>query len=295
MRHNAMHPLRSPSNTTNRGGFQHRPAEKYPSRRPPVHISISVTILVFLVCILCVLFSGIALNAQNESSLPLPQGYVNDLAGILSPQTTRHLEGLITALNRATTAEVAVVTVESIAPSTIEEYAVRLFETWGIGQKDKDNGVLLLVALREREVRIEVGYGLEGAITDGTAGQIIRSIIVPEFKRGDFDQGVLAGTEAIMRLITKEYNVEFPEGTTFKTQARVEPTGSSGLSSLFMFFLGLFILFIIIRSGLWPLLFIGFPPGGGRGGWSGGGGGFGGGFGGFGGGLSGGGGASGSW
>jgi len=292
MRCSVIKTLRSRFKIVNRGRSSYRPSQKRtPCRRP-----LPAPILVFIVCILCVLLCGIAGNARTESAFPTPQGYVNDLAGILSTQTTRHLEGLITALNRATTAEVAVATVETIAPSTIEEYAVRLFEAWGIGQKGKDNGVLLLVALREREVRIEVGYGLEGAITDGTAGEIIRSIIVPSFKKGNFDHGVLAGTEAILRLITREYNVEFPEGTTFKTQAGAEPKGPSRISGLFLLFIGIVILFIIIRSGLWPLLFLGFPFGGsGRGGWSGGGGGFSGGFGGFGGGLSGGGGASGRW
>lgn len=239
--------------------------------------------------------------AIAEESFPKPIGYVSDFAGVLSSGTARHLEMLIDYMKQKTGAEVAVVTVKSIAPYTIEDYAVRLFEAWGIGEKGKDNGLLILLALSEKKVRIEVGYGLEGAITDGTAGEIIRRTMVPSFKEGEFDTGVLSGTEAVLHLIANEYNVAVPEGLTFKSNPSLKPkteTPSFGKKILFSIFFFLIIIFLF-RSGLWPLLFFGFPfsggyRGGGRG-WSGGGGGFGGGFGGFGGGLSGGGGASGGW
>jgi uncharacterized protein len=233
-------------------------------------------------------------HAKTKTPFPKSQGYVNDLAGLLSHQSVHHLERLITSINQKTTAEVAIVTLNSTEPYSIEDYAVRLYENWGIGQKGKDNGVLLLVALQERKVRIEVGYGLEGAITDGTAGAIIRQIITPAFKKGLYDQGILAGTEAILHLVAKEYNVELSQGLSSKPpQVRQKPKRSSGFVDVLIFLISLFFLFILFRSGLWPLLFFGFPFGGG--GWSRGGGSFGGGFGGFGGGLSGGGGASGSW
>lgn len=254
-------------------------------------------IWIFIFTILLSFFSlrstGSFALAQNKPAFPEPRGYVTDQAGLLKPQTARHLEGLITYINQKTTAEVAVVTLNSIEPYTIEDYAVRLFEDWGIGRKGKDNGVLLLVALKERRVRIEVGYGLEGAITDGTAGEIIRRIITPDFKEGLYDQGLLEGTEAILRLVAKEYNVELPKGLSFKTRSRVKSERSFGIFDILIFFVFLFVLFVLFKTGLWPILFFGFPFGGG--GWSRGGGSFGGGFGGFGGGLSGGGGASGGW
>ncbi|MGA1863593.1 MAG: TPM domain-containing protein [bacterium] len=263
--------------------------------KAPDTLRILTWILIFITLFSCfsLISAGSFALAQNEPAFPKPRGYVTDLAGLLTPQTASHLENLITYINQKTTAEVAVVILNSIGPYTIEDYAVRLFEDWGIGRKGKDNGVLLLVAVMERRVKIEVGYGLEGAITDGTAGEIIRQIITPDFKKGLYDQGLLAGTEAILRLVALEYNVELPQGLSFKTRSGVEPERSSGILDILIFFGFLFVLFVLFKTGLWPLLFFGFPFGGG--GWSRGGGGFGGGFGGFGGGLSGGGGASGSW
>lgn len=259
----------------------------------PRQVLIWILFFILLLSFVFLLTPGSFALAQTKPSFPKPLGYVTDLAGLLTPQSANHLEKLINFINEKTTAEVAVVTLDSIEPYTIEDYAVRLFEDWGIGRKGKDNGVLLLVAVRKRRVRIEVGYGLEGAITDGTAGEIIRRIITPAFKEGRYDRGLLAGTETILRLVAKEYNVDLPQGLSFKTQTKLKPKGSSGLSNMLLFFISLFFLFILFKTGLWPLLFFGFPFGGG--GWSRGGGSFGGGFGGFGGGLSGGGGASGSW
>lgn len=267
-----------------------------PCRRSPNLCRRKRHIRYLVICLIsCVLVLSISslLHSKIEAPIPEPQGYVTDRAGLLTLQSAGHLQDMIAYIHQKTTAEVAVVTLESIAPFTIEDYAVRLFEKWGIGQKEKDNGVLLLIAVRERKIRIEVGYGLEGAITDGTAGEIIRRIISPAFKEGHFEQGLVAGTEAILRLIANEYQLEMPEGLSFKTRPMGRPKASSGMSDLLIILISLFVLFILFKTGLWPLLFFGFPFGGG--GWSGGRGGFGGGFGGFGGGLSGGGGASGGW
>lgn len=258
----------------------------------PRRVLIWILIFICLFSYLSLLSIGSSALAQTKPTFPKPMGYVADLAGIISTQSATHLESLITFINQKTTAEVAVVTLNSIEPYTIEDYAVRLFEDWRIGGKGKDNGVLLLVALKERRIRIEVGYGLEGAITDGTAGEIIRRIITPAFKVGRYDQGLLAGTEAILRLVAKEYNIELTQGLSFKTQTKGKPKRSSDIIDVLVFFIFMLV-FILFKSRLWPLLFFGFPFGGG--GWSRGGGSFGGGFGGFGGGLSGGGGASGGW
>ena len=255
--------------------------------RTRILAGIVILSIIFSFCI----YTGIG-SAKTKDAFPKPQGFVTDLAGLLTPQSIDHLNGLIRYIHQQTTAEIAVVTIDSIDPYTIEDFAVRLFETWGIGTKAKDNGVLLIVALRERKIRIEVGYGLEGAITDGTGGRIIREIITPSFKNGQFDQGIVAGTEAILRLVAKEYQMNLPENLTFRTHERIRPKGSSGITDLFIFLISLLFLFIIFRSGLWPFLLFGSPFGGS--GWSRGSGGFGG-FGGFGGGMSGGGGASGSW
>lgn len=131
---------------------------------------------------------------------PKPTGFVNDFAQVLSSETRETLENDLVSFERETTVEIAVVTVKSLGEITIEDYAVRLFEDWQIGKKEKDNGILLLVAPNEKKLRIEVGYGLEPILTDAKAGRIIREKITPAFKEGDFDKGVVSGIEAIQKV-----------------------------------------------------------------------------------------------
>jgi len=130
-------------------------------------------------------------------SFPNPQGYVSDFAGLLLPDTRATLEADLAQLEKDTTAQVAVVTITSLDGDTIEDYAVNLFEAWGIGQKSQDNGVLFIIALVEHKARIEVGYGLEAIITDGRAGRILDDKVIPEFKNGDYSTGILQGAAAI--------------------------------------------------------------------------------------------------
>src|SRR3990172_3488712 len=135
--------------------------------------------------------------------LPSPQGYVSDFAGVIDPADKASLEAYLRELEAKTTAEVAVVTVPELGGfADVEEYAVELFRAWGVGKKGQDNGVLILLSIRERRARIEVGYGLEGAITDGTAGVIIREVMVPYFKAGQYGKGILAGAQAVAERIT---------------------------------------------------------------------------------------------
>lgn len=148
-------------------------------------------------------------------SLPLPaaevpflSGRVNDLAELLSPETVRYLEGVLKAHEDSTSNQLAVLTITSLEGEEIEPYALRVAETWGLGQKGKDNGVLLLIVRDERKVRIEVGRGLEGDLPDITCGQIIRHQIIPHFKDGDYDGGTRAGVEAILAAIAGSYVAE---------------------------------------------------------------------------------------
>lgn len=233
-----------------------------------------------------------SINAQGTKS-PKPRDWVNDHAGILSQSERSLLSALINELERATSAEIAVVTLNTIGEASIEGYAVALFEKWGIGKKDKDNGLLILVAVKERKVKIEVGYGLEGVITDGLAGQIIREKIVPEFRQGNFGRGLLAATATTANLIAKEAGVELRELSSIPRETYyIRPKSAlERLLGNLVYFMFLFLIFGG-RFFIFPLFFPFF--GGGRY-WSRGGGGFGGGFGGFGGGMSGGGGASGGW
>ena len=133
--------------------------------------------------------------------LAKPVGYVNDFAEIISPAVETKLETRLESFTASTSNELAVVTLKSLEGDTVENTAVALFEQWGIGQKDKDNGVLLLVVPNERELKIEVGYGLEPVLTDSRAGTIIRDVITPKFKENDYDSGITDGVEAILAVL----------------------------------------------------------------------------------------------
>ncbi len=234
---------------------------------------------ILLVCIVT------AVRADDQS-VPYLSGRVNDTAGLLSSSTVSRLERILKAEEDSTSNQIAVLTVNSLDGASLEDYSIKVVETWKLGQKGKDNGVLLLVVKGDRKVRIEVGYGLEGVLTDAVCNTIIRRVIIPKFKAGDYDAGISDGVDAIVAAIGGEF------------QGQPSDEGDSGSALMFV----LFVLFIIAsvfgrlaRRGIWF-------GGGGFGGFTGGGfssGGFGGGFGGGGfsggGGGFGGGGSSGSW
>ena len=254
-----------------------------------------------------VLVCAIATSAQAQDLPPELTKPVNDFAHVIDDASARSMESLIRSLQQATGDVVVVATVDTVAPyGDINEYAVKMFENHGrgIGERGRDNGLLILVAVKDRRVRIEVGYELEQFITDGFAGETRDEDIVPPFRRGQYGEGLLAGTSRIVSRIAQGRNVTL-QGVRPEGRRRATQPGSGG--SLIV---GLFVLFMIINviagrlrgrrrfGGRW----------GGGGGWSSGvgpfgggfggfgsGGGFGGGFGGFGGGRSGGGGAGGSW
>jgi len=167
----------------------------------------SIKILIFAAVLCCLLLFSAPIYAL-EVDYPDYVGYVNDFAGILDSASASDLEAIITGIEKDTGAEIAVVTVDSLQGITIEEYAVELFEKWGIGKADEDNGLLILVALEERKVRIEVGYGLEGVITDLEAGRIIDEIIVPNFKNGDYSRGIYDAVVAISNQIYGEEELD---------------------------------------------------------------------------------------
>ncbi len=149
---------------------------------------------------LLVLFLLSALCAAAVEA-PYLTGRVTDNAQILSPETCRALTERLKAHEEKTTNQVAVLTVPNLEGEGIEEYAVAVFNDWKLGQKGKDNGILLIVAPNDRRMRIEVGYGLEGTLTDGTAGSIIRNVITPHFKKNDYNKGVEEGVTAILAVL----------------------------------------------------------------------------------------------
>lgn len=153
--------------------------------------------VVFNIISLVLIVFGLTGAPALAQDYPKPVGYVNDFAGILSADARSRLEDRLSTLEKDTSTEVVFVSVDSIGNSTLEEYAVGLFEDWGIGKKGQDNGVLLLVSLAEGDIRIEVGYGLESIITDGRAGRILDTEVLPSLEQKDFDQGIEKGLIAI--------------------------------------------------------------------------------------------------
>lgn len=157
--------------------------------------------LILLSIFALVIFAAGSGWALAVLDLPQPTGYVNDFAGMLSPQTKGELESKLKSYEEKSGNEIAVVTVPNLQGTTVEDFAVRLFEKWKIGKKGRDNGVLLLVSKEERKIRIEVGYGLEPDLTDAESYGIVRNAVVPAFKGGNFDKGVTDGADAIIKAI----------------------------------------------------------------------------------------------
>ncbi len=144
-----------------------------------------------------------------------PGGYVNDFAGVLTEETRTHLEETLLAYSASTTNEIAVVTVRSLEGDYIEHYAVELFEEWGIGKEKSDNGVLLLLAIEDRAVRIEVGYGLEGAIPDSVADRIIREEMIPLLKESAYGMAVSNAVARLQEAAAGEYQAKPDVGFSF--------------------------------------------------------------------------------
>jgi len=144
---------------------------------------------------------GSPVRPARAADVPYLSGRVVDDAGILSPAARERIEAALTTHEENTGNQVAVLTVPSLGNESIEEFAVKVFSTWKLGRKGKDNGALLIVAPEEHRMRIEVGYGLEGTLTDGIAGSILRTELTPRFKSGDFDGGIEAGVAAMLAVL----------------------------------------------------------------------------------------------
>ena len=214
---------------------------------------------------------------------PKLKGRVNDYANILTASEEKSLDSLLMEIEKKSTSQVVLLTIPSLQGETIEDYSIRLTEQkdWKIGQKGLDNGVILLIAMKERKLRIEVGYGLEGTLTDLKCSYIIRKLIVPKFKAGQYYQGILRGITTISGIISKEYDISPEELKKFKNRGKK----SKGGNILFIIFLLIFFIIPMFSRGkkgrgssiFWGGGFGGGSSGGGFGGFSGGGGSFGGG------------------
>ncbi|WP_051327763.1 TPM domain-containing protein [Desulfatirhabdium butyrativorans] len=170
--------------------------------------------------------------------VPALKGRVNDYGNILSPEAAKRIDSLLKELEEKDSTQVVVLTVPTLEGDSLEDFSIRVAERWKIGHKGLDNGAILVIARSERKIRIEVGYGLEGKLTDLMAGRIIRDRIVPEFRAGRFDQGVINGVVAITEIVRGE----------FQAPAK-KPTGpaASGLEDFVPFLL--FFVFLVSALG----------------------------------------------
>ena len=265
----------------------------------PYYILLAVFFIVLLKDL--VLTKFILDGYADEIKYPSPYGFVNDYANLLKEDDAEKIIDIAARIQEKTEAEIVIVTLETTAPLTIEEYAVKLFQKWGIGKKDKDNGVLLLIAIKDKTVRIETGYGLEGALPDAICNQIIYKEIIPKFRNNAYSSGIINGFLAITTYIANEYNIKLNELSQDLVNKKTDRETLFDYSKIYDL-----VIFILVFPFLFITVFINtfFRQKKYRQNWywynSGYGGGFGGGFGGgsfggFGGGLSGGGGATGRW
>jgi len=236
--------------------------------------------------LLIFLFCATLLRAQL--AVPEHGGYwVHDQAHVLSPSTVAELESILKAERDSTSNQIAILIIPSLEGEILEEYAIRVaHKEWKLGEKGKDNGVLMLVVVNDRKIRIESGYGLEGVLTDAMSSRINRNEIAPRFRAGDYDGGIKAGVAAIIQAIRGEYKNDNPVAQQRKSSKR---------SPLFTILIIIIVIILAARrkggggsGGYWSSgggFIGGFGGGSGGGSWGGSGGSFGGG-GGFGGGGS---------
>ena len=185
--------------------------------------------------VLSVVMTG-ALSAQDLQPIPDLKERVTDRAGLLSAYEKAFLTDELQQLEERKGSQIAILTVATTKPETIEQYSIRVVDQWKLGREDVDDGVLLIIAKNDRKLRIEVGYGLEGAITDAYAKRIISNIIVPHFRDGDYYLGIEEGVEAIIALIDGE---DLPAVT--RTSSR-----NDGKSQSFALFLGIVVMIFVI-------------------------------------------------
>lgn len=165
-----------------------------------------------------IFFLGVFLSIPFVSAFeipPQPDGYVTDRAALLSPPIRIKLEKKLSDFDLETSNQITVAIFPSLEGENLEDISMRIAEAWRPGRKDRDNGVLLLIFEKERQIRIEVGYGLEGALTDAISGQIIRGVMIPLFKQGNYDQGVLEGANAVMAAVRGEFEGDPTEENSY--------------------------------------------------------------------------------
>jgi len=187
--------------------------------------------LILLLCCLPVTAYGL--------DVPRLQGYVNDYAGMISPSAKSKIEEGLRAFEQSDSTQIVILTISSLEGGNIEEFGIKVAETWKIGQQVKDNGILFIASKQDRKIRIEVGRGLEGKLTDLMAGRIIDRVIKPRFSKGDFDGGFIAGVSSMIDATRGE----------FKADRRPAQRGQKGISPFLSIFL-FFAIFMLILGSL---------------------------------------------
>lgn len=259
-------------------------------------------VLIRIAAVLVLLAMLLLPRLAQAQTFPQLTGPVVDAGNVIPDDAETRIAQKLVAFNQQTGRQLQVATVPDLQGYEISDYGYRLGRAWGIGNKDKNDGVILLIAPTERKVRIEVGYGLEGTLTDALSSQIIRKEIVPRFKAGDMPGGIEAGTDALIAQLQLP-----PDQASAVAAKAAKSTQSSGIDPGFVIWLLIFVFFFVLpmirrmaggkryhSSGLGPIIMWnvldGMSRGGGGSSWGGGGGGWSGGGGSFGGGGS-----SGSW
>ncbi len=220
----------------------------------------------FAALVVCLL-ANVAIAAAAD--VPLLSGRVVDNAELLSPAARERISAALKAHEDKTTNQIAVLTLATLGDDNVEQYAVRVFETWKLGKKDQDNGLLLLIVPKERKIRIEVGRGLEGTLPDVIASRTIRNVIAPQFKANQFDKGVEEGVAAIVKQLEGNAS-DNPDASAAKEPGSGTPSGfkqpnlSLGERILFGVFIfgiiGLFTVIGVMTPGMgWFLYFFLIP------------------------------------
>jgi uncharacterized protein len=218
-----------------------------------------------LLCFCAICCTAMVLAAD----VPYLSGRVVDDAEILQPATRDRLNTALKAHEQATGNQIVILTVPTIGDESIEEYATRVFENWKLGQKGKDNGVLLVVVPKDRKMRIEVGYGLEGTLTDVAAARIIRNVMTPQFRAGDYDKGLTEGVDAVVATLTgsKAGTAQGPPVkptgslSSFKMQTPNMPWPQRILIGAFVFsIIGLFTFIGVMTPGMGWFLYVFLIP-----------------------------------
>ena len=222
----------------------------------------------FAALVLCLL-AGATVTVAVAADVPLLSGRVVDNAELLSPAARERISAALKAHEDKTTNQIAVLTLATLGDDNVEQYAVRVFETWKLGKKDQDNGLLLLIVPKERKIRIEVGRGLEGTLPDVIASRTIRNVIAPQFKANQFDKGVEEGVAAIVKQLEGNAS-DNPDASAAKEPGSGTPSGfkqpnlSLGERILFGVFIfgiiGLFTVIGVMTPGMgWFLYFFLIP------------------------------------